>query len=59
MADSYIFEKILSGCYAARLTESQALKLAMPSKLYSNFLQDKVKKRCGGNPINVNRLSKN
>ena len=31
----------------------------MPSKLYLNFLQDKVKKRRGGNPINVNRLSKN
>ena len=43
----------------ARLKESQALKLAMPSKLYLNVLQDKVKKRRGGNPINVNRLSKN
>ena len=38
------------------LEESQALKLVMPSKLYSNFLQDKVKKRRGGNPIDVNRF---
>ena len=39
------------------LQDSQPLKSAVPSQLYLNFLQDKVEKRVGGNPINVNRLS--
>ena len=53
LADSYLRKSYQN----VMLQDSQPLKLAVPSQLYLNFLQDKVEKRRGGNPINVNRLS--